>query len=102
MIGGIGVLAAALGLLAGCSYPHAVVGTVNARPHLSIAHAPAGATLTVDGVAVGQASSFRPGVRALALDRGTHQVVIRDGGKTLFDNSVYLGGDTTRTIDLPH
>lgn len=101
MKGRIVVLVAALGLLAGCSYPHAVVSTVDARPHLSIAHAPPGATLTVDGVRVGDAASFRPGVRALALDRGTHHVVIRDGARVLFDNVVYLGGGTTRTIDLP-
>ncbi len=74
---------------------------MDARPHLSVAGAPAGAVLSVDGVAVGQAADYAPDKKLLTLDHGTHHVVISAGAQVIFDNSVYLGDGTDRVISLP-
>jgi hypothetical protein len=94
--------AAALLLLAACSYPQVQASAVDTRPHLSIANAPAGAILTIDGTTIGPAADYAPSVKQLALDHGTHLIVISSGGTTLFSNSVYLGDGTSRTITLPN
>ncbi len=93
---------AALLLLAGCSYPVSSASTVDTRPHLSVSNAPPGAVLIVDNVSVGPAAYYAPDKMQLALDHGTHHVVIRSNATILFDNSVYLGDATNRTINLPH
>jgi hypothetical protein len=87
--------------LAACSYPQSQATTVDTRPHLCIANAPADALLSVDGVALGSAAAYAPGVRELALDHGTHRVTVTENGKVLFDNSVYLGDGANSTVTLP-
>lgn len=87
--------------LAGCSYPQAQVSSVDTRPHLSIAGAPEGAQLTVDNVALGDASSYTPDKREITLDHGTHHVVVTNNGKVLYDNSVYLGDGASSTVTIP-
>jgi hypothetical protein len=87
--------------LAACSYPQAQVGTVDTRPHLSIAGAPAGAQLVIDNVALGAAANYAPGIREITLDHGTHHVVITNGGTVLYNNSIYLGAGADSTITVP-
>jgi len=91
----------ALAALAACSYPQAQVSTVNTRPHLSIAGAPAGAQLVIDNVNMGAAANYAPGAQEIALDHGTHHVVITNGGTVLYNNSIYLGAGADSTITVP-
>ena len=91
----------ALLIVTGCSYPHEQVSTLDTRPHLSIANAPGAALLTVDGVPLGNASNYAPNKRQLVLEHGTHHVVVSIAGTVLYNNSVYLGDGTNRTIALP-
>jgi hypothetical protein len=88
-------------MLTGCSYPAVHAQAVDARPHLAIAGAPAEALLNVDGVALGAAADYAPDRRVLALDHGTHRVVVSVGGRVLFDNSIYFGNGTDRVVTLP-
>jgi hypothetical protein len=87
--------------LAGCSYPVTQVSTVDTRPHLSIAGAPAGAQLAIDNIALGAAADYAPDKREITLDHGTHHVVVSNGGKPLYDNSIYLGDGASSTITIP-
>jgi hypothetical protein len=91
----------ALLIVAGCSYPHEETSTVDTRPHLSISNAPGAALLTVDGVSLGNASNYAPDEKQLILEHGTHHVVVSVAGAVLYNNSVYLGDGTNRTIALP-
>jgi len=95
------LLLIAMAALASCSYPQAQVSTVDTRPHLSIAGAPAGAQLVIDNVSLGAAADYAPGSREIALDHGTHHVVITNGGTVLYDNSIYLGNGADSTITVP-
>lgn len=92
----------ALLLVAGCSYPQSSASTVDTRPLLSIANAPADAQVAVDGVQMGDAAQYAPDKKQITLDHGTHHVVVTASGKVLFDNAVYLGDGTNRTINLPN
>lgn len=95
-------LAAGFGLLlAGCSYPHSTVSTVDTRPHLAIAGAPVGAQLTIDNVAMGAATDYTPDKRIITLDHGTHHVTVSNGGKIIYDNDIYLGDGADSTITIP-
>lgn len=87
--------------LADCSYPQSVATTVDTRPHLSIANAPPEAQLTVDNVQLGDAAQYAPDKKQIKLEHGTHHIVITVSGTVLFDNVVYLGDGTNRTIELP-
>jgi len=91
----------ALAALAACTYPQAQVSTVDTRPHLSIAGAPAGAQLVIDNVNLGAAADYAPGGQEITLGNGTHHVVITNGGTVLYDNKVYLGDGADSTITVP-
>jgi hypothetical protein len=95
------LLLIAIAALAACSYPQTQVSTVDARPHLSITGAPDGAQLVVDNVALGAAANYAPGKQEIALDHGTHHVVITNDGTVLYNNSIYLGAGADSTITVP-
>lgn len=94
-------LAGALTMLAACSTPVTTVKTVDARPHIAIQNASASAVLLVDGVTIGTAAAYDGDKQVLTLDSGTHKVEIRDGGRSVYAESIYLGDDVTRTIIVP-
>ena len=98
------IIFAILGVLsiAACSYPQSSASTVDSRPQLSIANAPPNSLLTIDNVQLGDAAQYAPDKKQIALDHGTHHIVITASGTVLFDNLVYLGDGTNRTIELPH
>lgn len=91
----------ALVLVAGCSYPNSSVRTVDSRPALAVANASSTALLLIDGVQVGLASSYDGKKQTLQLDRGTHKVTVQDMGRVVFETTIYLGDDVTKTITVP-
>ena len=86
---------------AGCAAPVTSVGTVDERPRLQFANARPTAVLVLDGVEVGPAAGYDGSTRTLALETGSHRIEVRDGARTLYAETVYLGGDMTKTINLP-
>jgi hypothetical protein len=94
----LGVLALA-GLTA-CSYPQQRVATVDARPQLAFNNAPATAEVYLDGVSVGPAARYDGKSGTLGVSRGTHKLDVMDGGRAIHSESLYLGDDTLRTINL--
>lgn len=88
-------------LLAACSRPNVSVSTIDARPHLQFANARPSAILVLDGVIVGPAAIYDGEHKTLIVERGTHQVEVRDGARILFSGPIYLGGDEAKTINLP-
>ncbi|MDB5361489.1 MAG: hypothetical protein JWO51_2786 [Rhodospirillales bacterium] len=87
--------------IAGCSAPVTSVNTVDERPHLQFVNASPTAILVLDGGVVGPAAGYDGKTRTLALETGSHRVEIRDGARTVYADTVYLGGDMTKTINLP-
>lgn len=94
----------ALGLLvalAACANPTVSVNTIDDRPTLQFANAHPTETLILDGISMGPAAVYDGEHKTLAVDAGTHQVEVRDGGRVVFSQSVYFGGGASRTINLP-
>lgn len=87
-------------VLAACSNPHEVTRTVDSRPSLTVANAPAFATLSVDGVAVGKANDFIG--RSIRVEPGKHVVrVYAEDGKLIHEETVFVSGAVVRQITLP-
>ncbi|ACG71662.1 conserved hypothetical protein [Anaeromyxobacter sp. K] len=83
--------AAAAALVAGCAMPQTVVKTIESRPSLAVAGAPAGAVLVVDGQPVGDASAYDGNPTVLRVEPGTHQVEIRDpSGAAVYRQTVFV------------
>lgn len=95
------ILALSVLALAGCSYPNSTVRTVDSRPFISIANAPPSAILVIDGVQIGLAADYDGKKQKLQLERGTHKVAILQAGQVVFENTVYLGDEVTKTITVP-
>jgi len=87
--------------IAGCTAPVTSVDTVDECPHLQFVNASPTAILTLDGAVVGPAAGYDGKTRTLAVEAGNHRVEIRDGARTVYAETVYLGGDMTKTINLP-
>jgi len=85
-------LALALALAAaGCVGPTTTVRTVDTRPALAIAGAPSGTVLYVDGMAIGDPSSYDGQPNVLRVEPGTHEIDIRDrAGQSLFKQRVFV------------
>jgi hypothetical protein len=88
-------------LVASCARPTVGVSTVDTRPHLQFTNARPSAILILDGATVGPASVYDGEHKTLIVERGTHQVEVRDGARILFSAPVYLGGEEAKTINLP-
>jgi hypothetical protein len=83
--------AAAALALAACAGPTTVVRTVDTRPAIAIAGAPAGTVLYVDGAAVGDPRDYDGRPNILRVEPGTHQVELRDGkGAVVFSQRVFV------------
>lgn len=94
------VLVLAATLLAACSYTTSQSRTVDARPTLSVAGAPDGSTLTVDGLAFGPAARYAPDKQAVKLEPGTHVVRIEQGGRVLQEEKVFLSEGVFKVIQM--
>lgn len=82
--------------LVGCSLPSTTVRSVDSRPSISIAGAPADALLLVDGVLVGKAASYDGEPNLLLVEPGTHRIVIQQGGAVLYDQRLFVDSETKR------
>ena len=89
-------------LVAACAYPVPSTRAVDAKPHLGIDNAPAGAVLAVDGVGMGEARQFAPAQRLLAVEAGTHHVVVTLSGRVLLDQNIYFGDSADHIISVPN
>lgn len=86
--------------LAACSNPHEVTRTVDTRPSLTVANAPAFSTLAVDGIQMGKANDFIG--RAIRVEPGKHVVrVYAENGKLIHEETVFVSGAVVRQITLP-
>jgi len=85
-------LALALALAAaGCVGPTTTVRTVDTRPAIAVVGAPSGTVLYVDGVAVGDPSSYDGNPNVLRVEPGTHEIDVRDrSGQSLFKQRVFV------------
>lgn len=90
----------AAALLAACASPVTVLSSGSARAALAIAGAPAGATVVLDGVALGDAARFDGVAGVLALEPGMHRLEVRNAATPVYSSEVYLGSGETRTIGI--
>ena len=88
--------------LTACTYPTTTINAVDARPSLAFTNASPTAALLVDGIVVGNAASFNGKTNVLRLERGMHRIEVKDGTRTLLSQSIYLGDDLLKTINLPN
>jgi hypothetical protein len=85
------LLLAAAVAAAGCVGPTTTVRTVDTRPAIAFQGAPSGTVLLVDGVAVGDPSSYDGNPNVLRVEPGTHAIEIRDGaGRPVFSQKVFV------------
>lgn len=84
--------------LAGCSMPTTTVKTVDSRPGISIAGAPAGATLLVDGVPVGNAADYNGEPNVLLIEPGTHRIVVKQGAAVIYDQQIFVDSESKRIV----
>lgn len=77
--------------LSACAMPSTAVRTTDTRPGLAFEGAPDGATVYVDGLAVGEAAKYDGNPGFLRVEPGTHRVSVtaRDGS-ILLDRNVYV------------
>ena len=86
---------------AGCiRMPHTATSAVADTSAIVVHNAPEGAILLVDDIAYGPATAYS-GKKALRLRPGTHVVQIRSDARTIFQQEVFLGSNTTKTIQVP-
>lgn len=86
--------------LAACSHPNDATRTVDTRPSLTVANAPAFSTLSVDGIQVGKANDFIG--RAIRVEPGKHVVRVHaEDGKLIHEETIFVSGAVVRQIALP-
>lgn len=77
--------------LFGCAYPVATVEQGGRSSGLYFPEAPAGATVSIDGVGAGEAATFDGRKSPLTIASGPHRVRVEAHGAVLYDQSVYVG-----------
>jgi len=87
-------------LVYGCAYPTSSVRVPDERPSIVIQNAPKSAILFVDGLNMGLANRYngRPG--ALLLEPGTHMLEVKNEGKVLLSEKVFLGGGEMKELKV--
>lgn len=85
---------------AGCVHPSTTVRTLDDRPLIGIQGAPAAAIIYVNGQDMGHASEYDGEDTALRIEPGTHLIEIRDSNRVYFEDRIYAGSGSTKTINL--
>lgn len=85
--------------VAACALPASTTTSGSVRPTLQVKGAPEGATLFVDGVAVGAATDFDGSSKVLALEEGAHRIEVRQGATVIVKRSVFGSGGERISID---
>lgn len=83
-------------MLTGCAMPTTTVKAVDSRPSISIAGAPGGAILLVDGMQVGKAADFNGEPTVLLLEPGTHRITVQQDGMVLYDQQIFVESEHKR------
>ncbi len=93
----------ALGLSGCVRMPTQTTQVVDDRPRLAfdpvaIQGKAASYELLVDGISYGPISQYLVNKNTLPIVAGRHRVVVRNNGRTVLDETVVLGENTTRVI----
>ncbi|HET9554855.1 MAG TPA: hypothetical protein VFP50_17960 [Anaeromyxobacteraceae bacterium] len=87
------IAAVALAGAVACAGPTTVVRTVDTRPAIAVVGAPAGSTLYLDGLPVGDPAAYDGNPGVLRVEPGTHVVEVRVDGRPAFTQSVFVEGE---------
>jgi hypothetical protein len=88
-------------LIAGCTYPSAMVEQGGNNASLYFPRAAVGMRVILDGIDAGEALSFDGKKNVLGVQPGPHRVAVRQGAATLYDRQVYVGADSRVAIEVP-
>jgi hypothetical protein len=91
---------ALLTVLSACALPQTTVRTGSEQPSLVVKGAPSGATLYVDGLAMGSADQFNGDPSVLAVLEGAHLVEVRQGNAVIYHDKVFLSNGETHPITI--
>lgn len=83
--------------IAGCSMPATTVKSVDTRPSISISRVNEQAELFVDGIHMGKAANYEE-PNQLKLEPGTHLITIREGGKVIFEQNIFVESEHKNII----
>lgn len=84
-------------ICAGCSMPSTTVKSVDTRPSISISRVNDQAELFVDGIHMGKASDYEE-PNQLRIEAGTHKITIKEGGKVIFDQTIFVESEHKNII----
>ncbi|MCX7056344.1 MAG: hypothetical protein NTZ79_03895 [Proteobacteria bacterium] len=85
-------------LLASCALPETRVTTGAAPAGLVVEGAPAGATLYIDGLAMGLAAEFNGKPKVLTVLEGAHNVEIRVGSAVVFGEKAFVSNGEVHKV----
>ena len=87
-------------VLSACALPESRVSSGASSPTLIVIGAPAGSTLYVDGLMMGEAGKYdgHPGV--LAVREGVHQIEVRSGNAVVFREKALVSGGETHKVGV--
>lgn len=87
-------------ILSACAMPQSHTQTGTLRPTLSIIGAPAGSTLRVDGIAMGDANQYDGRRQVLDVEEGLHSVEVQSHGQIIYQAKVYAAGGETSRVEV--
>ncbi|WP_198969620.1 hypothetical protein [Xylophilus sp. ASV27] len=87
-------------VLTACAMPETSVRTGSPRPAIFVKGAPEGATLFVDGLAMGAASQFNGTPQTLRVEEGVHLVEVRSGNAVLHSEKLFVSNGESRGVTV--
>lgn len=95
------MMAAALAaLVSACALPTTEVRTGAARPALAVQGAPAGASLYLDGILIGDAAKYNGVAQKLLIEEGVHRVEVKQGQAVLLAQQIFASAGETSTVTV--
>lgn len=85
-------------MMAGCALPTTEVKIGAARPALAVQGAPAGSSLYLDGLLIGDAAQYDGATRKLMIEEGVHKVEVKHAGTVLVAQQIFASAGETTTI----
>jgi hypothetical protein len=87
--------------VAACTYPSGSIQQGgNMQGGLYFEGAPVGARVMVDGADAGEVTVYDGTEAILAVEPGTHRVVVTTGGSTIYDEQVFVGSGSRVQIGI--
>jgi len=94
-------MAAALAaLVSACALPATEVRTGAVRPALAVQGAPAGASLYLDGILMGEAGKYNGVAQKLLIEEGVHRVEVKQGQAVLLTQQIFASSGETSTVTV--